>query len=237
MSGGSVDNHKCFDDAEEKIFLPLYHNSSIVQQPVKLEELARLYASEATSFMERNIRNQKPFFLYMAFSHVHQLCAPKDTPEQQTCQWAAKENATFFDAVEEMDWISGQILDSLDLTGSTNNTFVLFTSDNGPWVAEQVCSGSRGPFLSEWFEKHVDKGCTACPHAFVPQPSEKRPRRCVLPGTEFEIDGVHCGKDTGLGSVWESNLRMPALARYPPKILPQSKSGAPVSRAFCPPLL
>ena len=61
----------------------------------------------------------------MAFSHVHQLCAPKDTPEQQTCQWGAKENATFFDAVEEMDWISGQILDSLDLIGSTNNTFVL----------------------------------------------------------------------------------------------------------------
>lgn len=98
------------------------------------------------------------------------------------------------------------------------------TSDNGPWVAEQVCSGSRGPFVSEWFSKHVDKGCTACPHAFVPQPNEKRPRRCVLPGTDFEIDGVHCGKDTGLGSVWESNLRMPALARYPPKILPQSKS-------------
>jgi arylsulfatase len=71
-------------------------------------------------------------------------------PEQSNCQWAAVENATFSSAVDEMDWIAGQILDALDTTGTANNTLVLFTSDNGPWVAEQACSGSKGPFSGQW---------------------------------------------------------------------------------------
>jgi len=38
------------------------------------------------------------------------------------------------------------------------------------------------------------------------------------------LDGVHCGEDTGLGSIWEANIRMPALARWPGKIAPQTES-------------
>jgi arylsulfatase A-like enzyme len=52
--------------------------------------------------------------------------------------------------VTEMDWIAGQILDELDESGLTNDTLVIFTSDNGPWVAEQSCSGSKGPFEGRW---------------------------------------------------------------------------------------
>jgi arylsulfatase A len=150
MSGGSIDNHTCFDDHDKTMLLPLYKDASIVQQPVRLEDLATLYASSAKSFIEENSASHTPFFLYMPFSHVHQLCAPRDMPEQRNCQWAEKENATFSDAVSEMDWIAGEILKSLDSTGSVNNTLVLFTSDNGPWVAEQACSGSKGPFTAEW---------------------------------------------------------------------------------------
>jgi hypothetical protein len=66
---------------------------------------------------------------------------------------------------------------------------------------------------------HVDLDCTACPgHDYVPNATEQRPRRCSLPGTDLTVDGVHCGEDTGLGFVWEANLRMPALARWPGKI-------------------
>jgi arylsulfatase A len=150
MSGGSVDNHACNADHEGNMWLPLYQNTSIVQQPVRLEDLATKYASSAVNFIEENSAAQKPFFLYMPFSHVHQLCAPRDMPEQTSCQWAAIENATFSDAVKEMDWIAGQILEALDSTGTANDTFVLFTSDNGPWVAEQACSGSKGPFKGRW---------------------------------------------------------------------------------------
>jgi len=43
------------------------------------------------------------------------------------------------------------------------------------------------------------------------------------------MEGVPCGEDTGLGSVWEANLRMPALARWPGKIAPGTNTSALVS--------
>lgn len=45
----------------------------------------------------------------------------------------------------------------------------------------------------------------------------------------YSIDGIHCGEDTGLGSVWEGNLRMPALIRWTSRIKPGTISNALVS--------
>ena len=151
-SGGSVDDHVCNFDKSERMWLPLYDNERIVQQPVRMEELANRYASRSRDFIQHAVKSSTPFFLYMAFSHVHQLCASRDYPEQTSCQWGAAgtHNTTFVDAVQEMDWIAGQVLDALDQVGVANDTFVLFTSDNGPWVAEQSCGGSKGPFEGRW---------------------------------------------------------------------------------------
>lgn len=226
MSGGSVDGHRCYKDANATMWLPLYHNDKIVEQPVKLNELAQKYATKAVEFLER--RKNDPFFLFMSFSHVHQLCAPKFGSEQESCQWShLGEESTFVDAVEEMDWIAGQILDKLDELKLTNNTLVLFTSDNGPWVAEQECSGSKGPFEGRWLQQNVDWNCTACPSDYVPDPRVFR--QCILPGTGTTLMGVHCGTDTGLGSLWESNLRMPTLARWPGKIAARQETMETVS--------
>lgn len=210
MSGGSLDNHVCTYDDDQTWWLPLYENEKIVEQPVKINDLATKYASKAREFIEKNTASKQPFLLYLAFSHVHQLCAPKDGNEQSTCQWAGDGGKTFGDAVEEMDWITGEVVKTLDLTGAANDTLVIFTSDNGPWLAEQSCSGSKGPWEGRWLANNVDQSCTACPHDFLPDPVEDRPRRCRLkrpsPGNENQwtyLDGVHCGEDVGLGSVWE----------------------------------
>jgi arylsulfatase A len=155
MSGGSIDNHICAYDSEKRTqWLPLYQNTTIVQQPVDVRQLAETYATAAKSFIQRQVASNTPFFLYMAFSHVHQLCASFDRPEQSFCQWSGKEGdaSSFHDAVQEMDWIVGEILATLERAGAVNDTLVLFTSDNGPWLAEQSCSGLRGPFLGQWYE-------------------------------------------------------------------------------------
>lgn len=239
MSGGSLDHHICSYDGDESWWLPLYENGNIVQQPVRVEELAKRYAMRASSFIETHVAQEKPFFLYLAFSHVHQLCAPKAGNEQESCQWHGGnngKNATFGDAVKEMDWIAGEVLQALDASGAANDTLVLFTSDNGPWLAEQSCSGSRGPWEGRWLADNVDQTCTACPHDHVPDPTQNRPRRCRLSETKpgvFQasayVDGVHCGQDVGLGSVWEANLRMPAFARFPGMIQPNTETKAVVS--------
>ncbi len=198
MSGGSIDEHLCGYDINQTMWLPLFEGTRIVEQPVDLTNLAQRYADKARQFIRKSAEDENPFFLYVPFSHVHQLCAP----QQASCQWASKQfsskrspNATFADAVEEMDWIAGEILSQLDESNVANDTLVLFTSDNGPWLAEKSCSGSKGPFEGRWLKENVDEECTACPHDFVPSPTTDRPRRCVLEGFDdlYQIDGIHCG--------------------------------------------
>lgn len=224
MSGGSVDNHTCVFDLHHQQWLPLYRDTKIVEQPVQTHRLAEYYASEASNFISQQAAQKSPFFLYMAFSHVHQLCASATRPEPLVCQWAASENATFADAIGEMDNIVGSILESLRVSGVENNTIVVFTSDNGPWVAEQSCSGLKGPFQAEWFRQQVPDSCTACPHDYRPNPLPEQPRRCVNERSGMAVDGVHCGEDTGLGSIWEANLRMPTLIRWPMRVTAGSRT-------------
>jgi hypothetical protein len=176
MSGGSIDNHTCHNSMGaaalnvSAVWLPLYQDATIVQQPVQVQDIATHYAATATQFIRDQSSTssasqdeedeatttktkKNPFFLYLAFSHVHQLCAPRDFVEPQTCQWSKKEGTSgrFETAVQEMDWVAGQVLQALEETGTVNNTIVIFTSDNGPWVAEQTCSGSKGPFHGQWY--------------------------------------------------------------------------------------
>lgn len=235
MSGGSLDGHVCHRDPHQRMWLPLYHNDTIIQQPVQLAELANRYAKQARQFIERQAARDQPFFLYVPFSHVHQLCAPQNLPEQEYCQWTADPTRlTFDDAVQEMDWIAGQVVRALQETGVANNTLVLFTADNGPWLAEQSCSGKKGKFHGQWLMDNVatpssNDTCTACPHDYVPSPTATRPHGCVLPKTNLELTGVPCGHDVGLGSMWEANLRMPALAWWPGRIAPGRVSKHTVS--------
>lgn len=236
MSGGSLEDHICEGkDTTGKLWLPLFQGTSIIEQPVVPENLAERYVSESISFFQKSMKDDVPFFLYLAFSHVHQLCAPRIAE----CQWASTHfsrnktgyNATFGDALEEMDWIAGEVLSGLHDLGLEENTLVVFTSDNGPWVAEGSCAGSKGPFKGQWLADNVDTNCTACPSEYAPSPLKDQPRRCVFPGPNdainhdaqnvYETDGIHCGEDTGLGSAWEANVRMPAFAKWPGGKIPK----------------
>ena len=235
MSGGSIDHHMCQNDVNETMWLPLYQNNRIIESPVNVQNLATRYVEAARDFIKRSVTQTKgetktPFFLYFPFSHVHQLCAPKHDGTDsyvhtRTCQWGKERNPTFKTAVEEMDWITGQVLHVLDDLNIANDTFVLFTSDNGPWIAEQECAGSKGPFEGRWLAENTAFECTACPSGYVHKPTPARPRRCLYPNENDEnsinngIDGIFCGFDTGLGSSWEANVRMPAIARWPGHIV------------------
>lgn len=79
-------------------------------------------------------------------------------------------------------------------------------------------------FFVHRLRENVPLNCTACPKGYFSAPLPDQPRRCLLNGTVYEVEGVHCGEDVGLGSVWEANLRMPALARWPGRISPGTES-------------
>jgi arylsulfatase A-like enzyme len=50
-----------------------------------------------------------------------------------------------------MDWIAGEILNQIDKSGLVDNTLVILTSDNGPYISEQSCSGKKGAFQGAWY--------------------------------------------------------------------------------------
>ena len=170
--------------------------------------------SAVKSLTLHSIEYFNPLF---SFILQHQLCAPRFAE----CQWASSHfsrdgrfTASYGDAVEEMDWILGGVIDSLDEGGVSDDTLIIFTSDNGPWTAEQSCAGSKGPFKGTWLKENVDNDCTACPSEYKPSPLPGKKRRCIYPGTNYEVMGVPCGEDSGLGSAWEANVRMPAIVRW-----------------------
>jgi len=121
--------------------LALYRGSQALAEPVRQELLTRLYTEETVAFIRRN-RN-RPFFVYLAHSMPHWPWA--SSPEFRGVSAAG----SYGDSVEELDWSTGRILDTLREQGLEANTLVVFTSDNGADASRQ--GGSSGPFRGAKF--------------------------------------------------------------------------------------
>ncbi|XP_063161120.1 arylsulfatase D-like [Candoia aspera] len=98
-------------------------NYDIIEQPMKVERAMPLMLREAISFIKR--KKQGPFLLLVSFLHVH-------TPLVTTENFTGKSNHGLYgDNVEEMDWMVGKILDTLDKENLKNSTLTYFASDHG----------------------------------------------------------------------------------------------------------
>lgn len=92
----------------------------------------------AVSFIRKNKKN--PFFLYVPHPMPH-------VPLAATEKFKGKsERGIFGDVLTELDWSVGQIMKELKDQGLDNNTIVIFTSDNGPWLNYGDHAGSSGGF-------------------------------------------------------------------------------------------
>jgi arylsulfatase A-like enzyme len=115
---------------------PLYRNEELVERPADQTTLTRRYTTEATKFIHEH--KDGPFFLYFAhtFPHVPLFASGKFRGESG--------RGLYGDVVEELDWSVGQLLEALRREGLAKNTFVFFTSDNGPWLTQGEAGGSAG---------------------------------------------------------------------------------------------
>ncbi|KAL3865284.1 hypothetical protein ACJMK2_006897 [Sinanodonta woodiana] len=113
----------------------LYRDRLIVEQPIRLPGLTHRLAQEAVEFMEESVMQGKPFFLYLAWIHTHTYLATAKEFEGKS------KHGRYGDAVEELDWGVGRILEALDRLNVENNTLVYFTSDNGGHVEEKGLNG------------------------------------------------------------------------------------------------
>ena len=120
--------------------LPLYENERKFIEKVSVEDQNQFttwYAGRAVEFIEKNKAN--PFLLYVAHNMPHVPLAVSDKFRGKSTQ------GLYGDVIMEIDWSVGQILDALKRCGLEKNTWVIFTSDNGPWLSYGNHAGSALP--------------------------------------------------------------------------------------------
>jgi arylsulfatase A len=121
--------------------LPLIAGNRVIDPKVDPEDQRRLttnYTEHAVAFIERN--KDRPFFLYLPHSMVH-------VPLFVSDKFKGKSGAGLYgDVVQELDWSMGEIFKTLRKHQIDDNTLVIFTSDNGPWLSYGDHAGSPGIF-------------------------------------------------------------------------------------------
>jgi arylsulfatase A-like enzyme len=117
--------------------LPLIEGEKILEHNPDQTQLTTWYTERAVQFIADS--KDKPFFLYVPHSMPHVPLFVSDKFKGKT------ENGLFGDVIAEIDWSVGQILDALKKHGLDDNTLVLFSSDNGPWLSYGNHAGSAGP--------------------------------------------------------------------------------------------
>jgi arylsulfatase len=120
--------------------LVLYQGEKAAIRPVTHEhqnQLTTWYTEQAVGFIERNRR--RPFLLYLAHNLPH-------VPLHVSTKFRGKtERGLYGDVIEEIDWSVGQVLAALRRNGLERQTWVIFTSDNGPWLSYGDHAGSAHP--------------------------------------------------------------------------------------------
>lgn len=128
---------KYYEPRSEYWNVPLMRNGETLERPAQQETLTRRYTEEAVAFIETNA--DRPFFLYVPHTMVH---IPLFRDEAFVGHSRA---GRYGDALEEIDWSVGRIVETLEARGLANDTLVVFTSDNGPWLPFREHGGSAGP--------------------------------------------------------------------------------------------
>lgn len=132
--------------------VPLMRNTECVEFPADQSTITRRFADEGIRFISKSVRAKKPFFLYLANSMPH-------TPLFASPDFKGKSaRGLYGDVIEEIDFNTGRILDHLKQLGVEENTLVVFTSDNGPWLVKRDHSGSALPLLEGKFTS-FEGGC------------------------------------------------------------------------------
>jgi len=134
--------------------IPVIRNGAVVDRPANPAELASLYTDEAirliTSWVKGNLdtnqsesnKETAPFFLYLPHTTLHHpLGVSKEFTG--TSDWGK-----YGDAIHELDYHTGRLMDKLKALQIQDNTIVIFMSDNGRGPGRNADQPIRGSKLS-----------------------------------------------------------------------------------------
>ncbi|MDH3584113.1 MAG: sulfatase-like hydrolase/transferase [Phycisphaerae bacterium] len=100
--------------------------------------LTTLYTDKAISYLKDRRDPNKPFVLYVAHTMMHTIIDASDRFRGKSA------GGLYGDVVEEFDYETGRLLDTLDELRLSTNTLVIYTSDNGPWNQDKYTKNKRG---------------------------------------------------------------------------------------------
>lgn len=147
---------------------PLVRDNVVIEVPADQTQFTQRYTREAIRFVTAN--KHKPFFLYLPHNIVHNRV-------HVSAGFAGKTKlGVYGDAIQELDWSTGEILKTLRELGLDDKTLVVFTSDNGPHLGQGASAGPlrgekgttfeggvRVPFVARWPGKIPANRTTAEP--------------------------------------------------------------------------
>lgn len=116
---------------------PLFEDEDIVELPVDQRTVTRRYTQKAIDFVTQH--QGGPFFVYLPHSMPHiPLYVPDDVRDPNPLN-------AYINTIEHIDSEVGRLLDKLDELKLADNTYVIYTTDNGPWLQFKHHGGSAGP--------------------------------------------------------------------------------------------
>jgi arylsulfatase len=101
-------------------------------------------ANRAVDFIQRQNKAGKPAFVWVNFSHMHFRTHTKTESIGQSGRW----QSPYHDTMIDHDKNVGQVLKALDDLGIADNTFVMYSTDNGPHMNSWP-DGAMTPFRNE----------------------------------------------------------------------------------------
>lgn len=116
--------------------LPLYENEKIIEYNPDVNQMTTRFTEKAVDFIKKN--QEEPFFLYLPYSQPH-------VPLGVSNKFRGKsKNGMYGDVMMEIDWSVGEIIKTLKKLKLEENTLVMFSSDNGPWLTYGNHAGNAG---------------------------------------------------------------------------------------------
>ena len=116
------------------------YSDNIIERPADQTRYTQRFTHESLRFIQQSVKADKPFFIFLSHSMVH-------VPLFRSPAFVGKSALGLYgDVLEEIDWSVGAIVKTLKDQQIEDNTYVVFTSDNGPWLTYAPDhAGSAGP--------------------------------------------------------------------------------------------
>jgi arylsulfatase A-like enzyme len=118
----------------------LFRGTELIEKNADMGTLTRRYTDEALKFIEAN--KDRPFFVYIPHTMPHTILAVSKDFKGRSA------GGFYGDVIEEIDHNTGRVLTLVKNLGLDDQTYVIFTSDNGPWHLRGDHGGHATPLRS-----------------------------------------------------------------------------------------